>query len=73
MLMLCADLQIHRQSDNIIFLGLDPIGEPLITEMDYEGPMPTIVIPETDYYLYLSWASNIFRFMLSFPKAFFKF
>ena len=39
--------------------GIDPIGEPLITEMDYEGPMPTIVIPETDYYLYLSWVSNI--------------
>ena len=42
-----------------IFSGIDPIGEPLITEMDYEGPMPTIVIPETDYYLYLSWVSNI--------------
>ena len=45
------------------------MGEPLITEMDYEGPMPTIVIPETDYYLYLSWVSNILR-LLDFPNAF---
>ena len=27
-----------------IFSGLDQIGEPLITDTDYEGPMPTIVI-----------------------------
>jgi len=52
-----------------IFTGLDQIGEPLITDTDYEGPMPTIVIPETDYYLYLSWVFVIFCTLGYFTKS----
>ena len=35
--------------------GIDPVGEPILKDIDQEGPMPTVMIEETDYYLYLSW------------------
>ena len=40
---------------NLFILGIEPIGDIIVKETDYEGPIPTISIPETDYYLYISW------------------
>ncbi len=38
-----------------IFTGLEHKGDLSIYESDFEGPMPTEVVPETDIYLHLSW------------------
>lgn len=37
------------------FTSIEPLGELVVTEADYLGPMPTEVVPESDIYLLIAW------------------
>ena len=37
------------------FTGLEPAGEVVLHDLDFEGPMPCDHVPETDIYLHISW------------------
>jgi thiol-disulfide isomerase/thioredoxin len=51
------------------FTGLEASADPVITEVDLVGPMPTEAIPETDIYLYMSWTFVIICALGYFGKS----
>ncbi|XP_064603486.1 thioredoxin domain-containing protein 15-like [Liolophura sinensis] len=52
--------QSTRSFDNFVqfvknLTGLDPNVSVVLEDQDYEGPLPSVPIPETDYLLWLAW------------------
>lgn len=51
------------------FTGIEPIGDLKLRESDFEGPMPTEVVPETDIYLHISWVFVVICMLGYFSKS----
>lgn len=41
--------------DSVLLSGLDPNVSVVLEDQDYEGPLPSVPTPETDYLLCLAW------------------
>lgn len=53
----------------IKYTGLDPVGAVNVTSADFEGPLPSEPLHETDYILWVSWLFIIFCCVLGFTKS----
>ena len=51
------------------FTGIEPTGDVVVKEVDWEGPMPTEMVPESDLYLHISWIFILICALAYFGKS----